>query len=456
VKEKLTQRDDERLESLGVVMSQNPRKSSGKFLLPLVVVMSLMFLWNMCRNINDILIPHLKRAFRLTDLQSSLIQSAFFGAYFLTAIPAGLYIRKKGYRAGMITGLLIASLGAALFYPASELGYYPVFLGALFIMATGFSFLEVTATPYISKLGEPAEASSRLSLSAAAGSVGATFAPYLGSLLLLHKKDISPAEIDAFPAERLNAFLSGEAKLVRLPYVSLSLLFLAVAAVLFLVKLPTIQQEDVAVGQKGASGIKGILHFPHALLGAVSVFCYVGAEVGIVSFLIRYSKSQNLPGLTEQKAALFISVFMGLVLAGRIGGAYILRKVASSRMLMVSSTGAFLLVLFAFMTQGYASIWSLALVGLFTSIMYPIIFTLSIDGLGPYTKTASSLLIMGIVGGAVIPPVMGFISDRAGIRWAFIAPMVCYVYVLFYAVKGYAVRKVKFEKIENAGTAVMS
>jgi FHS family L-fucose permease-like MFS transporter len=177
------------------------------------------------------------------------------------------------------------------------------------------------------------------------------------------------------------------------------------------------------------------------MLGVLAVFCYVGAEVGIVSFLIRYSKSQHLPGLTEQRSALFISVFMGLVLAGRLAGAYLLKKASSPRMLLVSAVGAFLLVLFAFSTQGYFSIWCLALVGLFTSIMYPIIFTLSIKDLGNYTKTASSLLIMGVVGGAVIPPVMGLISDRVGIRYAFFAPMLCYLYVVFYSVKGHNARR---------------
>jgi alpha-L-fucosidase len=417
--------------SLRVVM-----KTSLRRFVPLLVVMSLMFFWNMCRNVNDVLIPHMKRAFRLSDLQSSLVQSAFFGAYFLASIPAGIYIRRKGYKAGMVSGLLMAAVGAALFYPAAEIRYYPLFLGALFIMASGFTFLEVTATPYISSFGDPKEASSRLSLSAAAGSIGSTIAPYIGSLFLLHNRDIQLAEIDSWSAGKLQAFLTSEAHLVERPYVFLALLFLIIALALVFLKLPEGDREGSA-----RYSFKNILQFPHALRGVFAVFCYVGAEVGIVSFLIRYSKSQNLPGLTEKKAALFISVFMALVLAGRLLGSYLLKKASSPRMLMISAGGAFLLVFSAFSTQGYFSIWCLALVGLFTSIMYPIIFTLSIKDLGNYTKTASSLLIMGVVGGAVLPPIMGFISDRAGIRWAFIAPMACYVYVAFYAVKGHVVKR---------------
>jgi alpha-L-fucosidase len=411
-------------------------RRSLRNLIPLLVVMGLMFFWNLCRNINDVLIPHMKRSFRLSDLQSSLVQSAFFGAYFLASIPAGIYIRKKGYKAGMISGLLLAAMGAALFYPAAEVRYYPLFLGALFIMASGFTFLEVTATPYISGLGDPHEASSRLSLSAAAGSVGSTIAPYIASLCLLHKTDIPPAEIDSWSAARLQAFLTGEAHLVQRPYLFLALLFLSVAIALCFIKLP-----GVAAKEKTRYSFKNIFQFPHTMLGVLAVFCYVGAEVGIVSFLIRYSKSQHLPGLTERDAALFISVFMALVLGGRLFGSYLLKKASPPGMLLISAGGAFLLVFSAFWIQGYFSIWCLTLVGLFTSIMYPIIFTLSIADLGDYTKTASSLLIMGVVGGAVVPPVMGFISDRCGIRWAFVAPMACYLFVAFYAVKGHVVKR---------------
>ncbi len=391
-----------------------------------------MFFWNMSRNINDILIPHLKRACQLSDFQSSLVQSAFFGAYFLLAIPAGMYIHRKGYKAGMVTGLLVAAAGAALFYPAAEIRYYPLFLGALFIMAAGFTFLEVTATPYISKLGDPAEASSRLSLSAAVGSVGATAAPYIGALLLLHKEDIPETVIRTYSASQLQNFLAAEANLVKLPYVSLALLFLIMAVVLLFIKLPPIRDEVT-----GKHSFKDILNYPHLLLGVGAVFCYVGAEVGIVSFMIRYAQSLKLPGLTQQKSALFISLFMGLVLAGRLGGAYILRKAAASRMLVISAGGAFLLVITAILVNGYGSLFLLSMVGLLTSIMYPVIFTLSINGLGNHTKTASSLLIMGIVGGALIPPAMGLISDNVGISWAFIFPALCYVYVLYFAIKGY-------------------
>jgi FHS family L-fucose permease-like MFS transporter len=413
-------------------------KDGKNILLPLLIVMSLMFLWNMSRNINDVLIPHLKRACQLTDLQSSLVQSAFFGAYFLLSIPAGRFIQRFGYRSGMIAGLGIAAAGAILFYPAAEIRYYPLFLLALFIMATGFTFLEVTATPYISKLGDAESASSRLSLSAAVGSLGATIAPYASALLLLHEQDIPQSVINSYSPGQLQSFLQGEAALVKTPYLLLAGLFLILALVLMLIKLPLIAEEN----QEGQS-FRQIFQFSHTIRGVFGVFCYVGAEVGIVSFLIRYAKSLELEGLTEQKAAIYVSVFMALVLAGRLAGTFILKRFTPSKVLLLSSGGPVLLLVAAMLTSGYISIWSLALIGLFTSVMYPILFTLSIKELGGYTKTASSLLIMGIVGGAIVPPLMGWISDSLDIRWAFIAPVICYLYIFHFGWKGHIVKTPK-------------
>jgi MFS transporter, FHS family, L-fucose permease len=407
-------------------------KNHNRFLVPLLVVMSLMFIWNLSRNFNDVLIPHLKRACQLSDFQSSLVQSAFFGGYFLLAIPVGIYIRKFGYRSGMITGLLIASIGAFLFLPAAETRYYPLFLGALFIMAAGFTFLEVTATPYISILGDPEKASSRLSLAAAVGSMGATISPYIASIALLHAVDVPAETVAKFSPNELTNYLSSEAQLVKTPYLSLGILFVALSVILFFIKLPAIKEE-------GEENIKlsSIFKFKHTVLGALGVFFYLGAEVGIVSFLIRYAKSLNINGLGEQKAALFITLFMGLVLVGRLLGAYLLQKFNPAKMLVVCASGAIILVTIAIFTAGYVSIYALSIVGLFTSVMYPILFTLSIKNLGAYTKTGSSLIIMSIAGGAFIPPIMGLVSDYQGIRMAFILPILCYFYVLYYGRKGH-------------------
>ncbi len=423
-------------------MKTNQNKTT-EFLVPLLIVMSLMFFWNLSRNINDVLIPHLKRACQLTDFQSSLVQSAFFGAYFLVALPSGWYIQKKGYRAGMVTGLLISAVGACLFFPAAETRIYPLFLTALFVMAAGFVLLEVTASPYITKLGSPDGASSRLSLSSAVGSIGATLAPYLASLILLHEKDIEQETINSFSASQLQTFLSAEADLVKLPYLILAGFLTVMALALVFIKLPSIKEEDDNQVEKRS--LKNIFRFRHTLYGVGAEFFYVGAEVGIVSFIIRYSKWLNLPGLTEKKAALFITAFMGLVLIGRLAGTYVLKKFNPATVLIWCSCGAFLMVLTTILSEGYFSLVCLASVGFFTSVIYPIIFSLSIKDLGSYTKTASSIFILGIVGGAIIPPIMGYVSDSFGIKYSFIAPLVCYSYLLFFALKGHTVKITKIE-----------
>lgn len=408
------------------------RPSTRSFWLPLVVVMLLMFIWNISRNINDVLVPHLKRACQLTDFQSSLVQSAFFGAYFLFALPVGQFLKKRGYQAGMVTGLWVAAVGGLLFYPAAEARSYPIFLLALFVMAAGFTFLEVSATPYVSVLGPSETAASRLNLAAACGSVGSTLGPLIGGQLILHEQDLSEQTIGQFSPTQLTAFLNAEADLVKLPYVVLSGFLLVLGIFIYQLKLPVIERAA-----RQPTRLRDVFRFRHTILGAVAVFCYLGAEVGTVSFLIRYLKSLSIQGITEQVAATFISFYMAGVLLGRLAGAVILRRVGAARVLMIVSVFAFGLISVSVFSTGWLAVWAMVSVGVFTSVMYGIIFTLSIEGLGPYTEQGASLLIMSIVGGAIIPPLMGLISDLSTIRWAFIVPSVCYLYLFYYGLSGH-------------------
>lgn len=414
---------------------QSKNENKPQFLVPLIIVMALMFFWNLSRNINDVLIPHLKRACQLTDFQSSLVQSAFFGAYFIVALPAGWYIQKKGYKMGMITGLLIAAFGAFLFYPAAETRIYSFFLIALFVMAAGFAILEVTASPYITKLGDPEGASSRLSMAAAIGSVGATIAPVLASLLFLHEVDIPQSTIETYSPSQLETFLSSEAALVKPPYIALAAILVIIALIVIYTKLPKIEDEQ----GEAKKPLLDILKFKHTLYGVGAEFFYVGAEVGIVSFIIRYAKWFKIPELTEQKSAQYITAFMALVLIGRLLGIYILKRFKPQHVLAFCSISAFAMVSLAIATNGYFSLACLSIVGLFTSIIYPIIFSLSMKDLKEYTKTGSSVFLLGIVGGAIVPPLMGYISDTAGIKYSFFIPLICYVYLLFFAIKGHIV-----------------
>ena len=420
-------------------------KNRNVVIVPLLAVMSLMFIWNLSRNINDILIPHLKRVCQLTDFQSSLSQSAFWGGYFSLALPVGQFISKYAYKIGMITGLLIAAIGAFLFFPAAETRYYPLFLGALFIMAAGFTFLEVTATPYISVLGNPNQASSRLSLATAIGSLSATISPFIESRFLLHATNVSPSTVAGFNPTQLNQYLNAEAQLVKTPYLSLGGLFVGIAILLYFIKLPKIEEDN-----KATQSFRSILKFRHTVLSSLGVFCYLGAEVGIVSFMIRYAKSSGIMGLTEQGAALFITFYMALVLVGRLVGAYGLRKLNPTKVLMVCSLAAISLIFISILSSGHISVYALSFVGLFTSVIYPILFTLSIKDLGIYTKTGSSLIIMSIVGGAIIPPIMGLLSDSFGIKLAFVIPVICYFYLVHYAKNGHIVKQQMVEKQDTS------
>jgi FHS family L-fucose permease-like MFS transporter len=410
--------------------------AATRFGVPLGVVMLLMFTWNISRNVNDVLVPHLKRACQLTDFQSSLVQSAFFGAYFLFALPVGYFLKKWGYQAGMVTGLWVAAAGGLLFYPAAETRLYPLFLLALFVMAAGFTFLEVSATPYVTVLGSPETAASRLNLAAACGSVGSTLGPLIGGQLILHEQDVSAETLRHLSPTQLTTFLDAEADVVKLPYVALSIFLLLLGALLFRLNLPAIRQ---AASQP--TRLRDVLRYRHTVLGAVAVFCYLGAEVGTVSFLIRYLKFLNLDGITEQKAASFISLYMAGVLVGRLAGAVLLRRFRPAPVLTLVAGVTFGLILVSVLSTGWLAVWTLVAVGLFTSVMYGIIFSLSIVGLGPYTEQGSSLLIMSIVGGAIVPPLMGLISDASTIRWAFAVPLACYLYVLYYGLAGHAVVK---------------
>jgi MFS transporter, FHS family, L-fucose permease len=422
------------------VESGKLKGESSNYFMPLLIIFCLMFIWNLSRNINDVLIPHLKRALQLTDFQSSLVQSAFFGAYFCMSIPAGLFLKKFGYKNGIIAGLAIAGIGALLFYPAAETRIYPIFLLGLFVLASGFTFLEVTATPYVSILGDPEKASSRLSISAALGSLGASIGPWLAALMILHKEDVSVDYIKSLSPDALNSFLQSEADMVKQPYMYLIAVLVVLIIITKLTKLPEIEHEN-ATGEDKTS-VWDALKFKHTRNGMFAEFCYMVAEVGMVSFIIRYCKFLELPGVTEQYAARYISAFMICVLIGRILGGYILTKFKPNRVLFVMSIITILLVAGAITFQSIYSIYCIVLVGLSTSMVFPIVFTLSIKNLGIHTKSGSSLMFMCVVGGAFGPPIMGLISDNSSIRWAFIVPLLCYIVMAWYAKTGSKIEKI--------------
>jgi FHS family L-fucose permease-like MFS transporter len=408
-----------------------------RFVLPLVLVTSLFFLWALGVNLNDILIPHLKKAFSLTDFQSSLIQSAFFGGYFLAALPAGWLMQRVGYKKGILFGLGICATGAFLFIPAASIRTYGFFLFALFVMACGQCFLEVAANPYVTILGPPESSERRLNMAQSFNSVGAVITPFLGATFILSGIEYTPAQFATMTPAQVLAFRVSEANMVKVPYLVITGIFLFVAVLIYLSKLPEI--KEAAEPGEGAAVVAargGIWSYGHLVKGVLAQFFYVGAQVGVASFVIRFAE-HTIPGTHEKAAAHYLQMHLIGFMIGRFAGSAVMKYIPAPRLLSLFATGALVSVMVALLASGAAPVWAIVLLGFFHSIMFPTIFALSLKNLGPYTKLGSSLLVMSIIGGAVCPALMGLISDASDIQHAFIVPLICYVYVLYFALSGY-------------------
>lgn len=408
-----------------------------RYLVPLILVTSLFFLWAFGVNLNDILIPHLKKAFHLTDFRSSLIQTAFFGGYFLAALPAGWLMEKIGYKRGILVGLLTCATGALLFIPAASIRLYIFFLFALFIMACGQGILEVAANPYVTILGPPESSERRLNLAQSFNSVGALVTPIVGAAFILSGVEYSRAQLAAMTPEQLHAYEIAEASTVKIPYLVIAGLFLAVAALIFFSKLPEVREEEGDAGAPSeAVGLRGLWPYKHLLKGVAAQFFYVGAQVGVASFVIRFAQ-YSMTGLPEKHAANYLKLHLLGFMIGRFAGSAIMKHIAASRLLSFFGVAALTCLTVVLMGTGVAPMWALVLLGFFHSIFFPTIFALSLKHLGAYTKLGSSLLVMSIIGGAVFPAIMGYISDMSNIRYAFVVPFLCHVYVLYFAARGY-------------------
>ncbi len=410
-----------------------------RYTVAFVLVTSLFFMWALGVNLNDILIPHLKKAFRLTDLQSSLIQSAFFGGYFLAALPAGWLMERIGYKKGILLGLLTCAVGAFLFIPAASIGLYGFFLFALFVMACGQGVLEVAANPYVTILGPPESSERRLNLAQSFNAVGAVVTPIIGRAFILSGIEYSASQISAMSPEQSAAYSAMEASRVRGPYLAITALFLLVAALLYFARLPEIREvsgEMLPEIQKAPRNRWEIWRYKHLVKGVVAQFFYVGAQVGVTSFVIRFTQ-HALPNTPEKVAANFLKWHLIGFMVGRFAGSAMMKRIAPPKLLGFFAVCASLCTLTAIAGSGAASVWAVVLLGFFDSIMFPTIFALSVKNLGIYTKLGSALLVMSIIGGAIVPAVMGYISDASSIQKAFVVPLICYSYVLYFAVGGY-------------------
>jgi FHS family L-fucose permease-like MFS transporter len=400
----------------------------------LSILTSLFFIWGFITCLNDILIPHLKAMFTLDYTQAMLVQFCFFGAYFMMSVPSGYYVDKMGYKNGIITGLFIAGLGCLVFYPAAGAHSYALFLGAFFVLASGITLLQVAANPFVTVLGSPETASSRLTLTQAFNSLGTTLAPYLGAVFILSVSQKSTDEIHLFDAQQLVNVQVEQATAVQNAYLLLAGVLFALAIIFALIKLPTIQSQTNQNEQSKTTLISA-WHYPHLILGAVAIFVYVGSEVAIGSFLVSFLGQTHIAALSVQDAGKYVSFYWGGAMIGRFVGVALMQKIQSSRLLAFHALAAVLLILTAIFARGDLAMWSLLAVGLCNSIMFPTIFSLALNGLGSHTGQGSGILCAAIVGGAIIPLVQGMIADNVGLQMALFLPVSCYFYIGFYGLR---------------------
>ncbi len=396
------------------------------------IATTLFFMWGFLTSLNDILIPHLKSIFALSNAEAALIQFAFFGSYFVFAIPGGKLVEYRGYKQTMVVGLLVAAMGAVLFIPAAHMASYPVFLGALVILAAGITFLQVSANPFVTSVGPGATASSRLNLSQAFNSLGTTIAPKIGGLLILGTAvPYTVGELQQLAPAQLQAYRAQQAGTVQMPYIVITVILLLLAGLLAAVKLDS--REHLTVDMRPIAGFGGsIWQEKWLLLGALGIFVYVGAEVSIGSFLIGYFEQPQIGGMTAAAAATYVSFYWGGSMIGRFIGSAILTRVRTGTLLGIFAAVACLLVLASMFSTGHTAMWTILAVGLFNSIMFPSIFTLGLTGLGELTSKGSSLMVQAIVGGALLPLLYGKLADGIGYQKAFIVPALCYVFIAVY------------------------
>ena len=413
--------------------------TKNTYLFPFIMITSLFFMWGFVHNLDPVLIPHLKRSFSLTNLQATLVDSAVYIAYFVMALPAGVIMRKYGYKVGIITGLFLFAIGSFLFIPAANTQLYAPFLGALFIIACGLTILETAANPYASLLGPKETSTFRLNFAQSFNGLAATLAPIIGGQIIL-VEGISDEKLAKMSAAAQQLTLASEASSVKTPYLVLGLLITVIAIIFAFLKLPEVVEEEDA-NQKDLSGNAFVRAFKHTHLNWAIVvqFFYVGAQVCVFSLFLLYA--EKVAGLGGQTAKWY-SGFVGLAfMVGRFVGTFLMKFYKPSNLLAIYSIVSILLCAIAMTVSGMVAVYTVIGIAFFMSIMFPTIFSLGIKDLGSDTKFGSSLIIMSIVGGAVLPPVMGYIADQSSIQIGYIVPLVCFAVVFFFGAYGHRITK---------------
>jgi FHS family L-fucose permease-like MFS transporter len=397
------------------------------FTLAFAVVTSLFFIFGFITCLNDILVPHLKSLFQLDYTQAALVQFCFFSAYFVASLPAGRLVARMGYKQGTVLGLLITAVGCLMFYPAAGLQSYNLFLAGLFVLACGITLIQVAVNPYVTILGPSETASARLTLAQAFNSLGTTIAPMFGSYLILAAHIPTGEGVDK----------AAQASAVQGPYIGLALALVALAGIVAIFRLPQVTSSEAKPAASAGAARKSAWAHRHLVLGAFGIFCYVGAEVAIGSYLVNFLSLGEIGGLAEAEAAKYVSLYWGGAMVGRFIGAVVMRKIKPGKVLAFNALCAAALVVVTLLSTGPVAMFAILAVGLFNSIMFPTIFALAIEGLKESTAQGSGILCMAIVGGAIVPLVQGGFADRVGLHSSFVLPVICYLFIVYYGIKGH-------------------
>jgi FHS family L-fucose permease-like MFS transporter len=413
--------------------------AKNKYLFPFILICTLFFLWAFLHNINGILIPHLKKVCQLSDTQSSFIDLAVYLGYFVFALPAGLFLHRFGYKKGILCGLFLYAAGALLFLPAADARSYGLFLVALFVAASGATFLETVANPYAANMGSPENPEQQLNLAQSFNGLGAVLAPWIGTHFILSGIEHSKTELEAMTARgELTTYLQQEAGSMKPVYLVIAGVLILVAIGFILTKLPEIKETD---GVHGTEFSLRVLRLPHVRWAVIAEFFYVGAQVGVTSFLVRFSR--YTANIGEKDAGNLLSIAMVGFMTGRFLGTFFMRYIQPAKLLSLYAVVNIGLLFVVISTHGRIAVYALMAIPFFLSIMFPTIFALGIKDLGEETKLASSLLVMSIIGGAFTPVMMGIISDKTGgnIQIAYLMPIVCMAFILWFGLRGHRIKQ---------------
>jgi MFS transporter, FHS family, L-fucose permease len=413
-----------------------PNSPSNNYLVPFILITSLFFMWGIANNLNGILIPHLRKALQLSNMQSTFVDTAVYMAYFLMAIPAGMILKKFGYKKGIILGLLIFAAGALLFLPAANRQAYSVFLLGLFILGCGLTLLETAANPYATRLGEPEGATFRINLVQSFNGLAVFIAPIIGTLFILSGKEYSKDQLLAMPEADKLAYLASEADSVKMPYLILGGFLILLAIIFYFMELPELEDKNV---KNTEGGIFDTFKYSHVKWAVIAQLFYVGAQVCVTSFFIRMAMAGG--GVDEKTAGFYLGAYGFLFMIGRFVGSALVNYISPAKLLSIYSLICIVLSAIAIFTAGQFVVFALGGLGFFMSIMFPTIFSLGITGLKEETKPASSLIVMAIIGGAIFPVIMGRIIDSTGdnIQIGYIVPFICFFVVWYFGWKGHEV-----------------